>query len=58
MKKAALASFLKAEKKKKWNKRSEEKIKSSFQNNTIQNTTVLGGKKRGDREGEKKNRGK
>lgn len=30
-----------------WNKRSEEKIRSSFQNNTTQNTTVLGEKKRG-----------
>lgn len=29
-----------------WNKRSEEKIRSSFQNNTTQNTTVLGEKKR------------
>ena len=53
MKKAALANFLKAEKK--WNKRSERKIRSSFQTNTTQNTTVLGGKKgKGERKRERK----
>lgn len=37
-----------------WNKRSEEKIRSSFQNNTAQNTSVLGGEKGGGgREGKK-----
>lgn len=44
VKKATLASFQMAEKKK-WNKRSEEKIRSSFQNNTAQNTSVLGGER-------------
>lgn len=45
MKKAALASFLKVEKNVEQKAWEEKKIRSSFQNNTTQNTTVLGEKK-------------